>query len=87
MTTKSRTKKKTTWILLLALAFSGLIAGGIWYYINKSNHVKSELADFILANPEWLQWLHTLSMKKGNSSQMNMPFSTMPIIRSSWRQR
>ena len=52
MTTKSRTKKKTTWILLLALAFSGLIAGGIWYYINKSNHVKSELADFILANPE-----------------------------------
>ena len=52
MPTKTRTKKKTTWILLLGLAFIGLIAGGIWIYIKKSNHVKSELADFILANPE-----------------------------------
>ena len=51
MPAKSRIKKWILLILLLALAVSGLTAGGAWYYINKTNNVKSKLADFILANP------------------------------------
>lgn len=52
MPAKFQVKKIMHWILILALVVVAVIAGGGWYYVNKANQAKNNLADFILANPE-----------------------------------
>jgi D-alanyl-D-alanine carboxypeptidase len=51
MSKMSRGRKTAIWIVLLALAVSGLAGGGAWYFISKANEAKRNLADLIAEDP------------------------------------